>query len=150
MPRVMLDANVLIAAFCHARGANELLARARAGELGLVLCPYLLAEARRMIGRAFPRRQEAFEAMLAATPHELVPDASPEAVAAQRGLVEDPADVPVALAAIAAGVDALVSSDRHLIGPAAALLQASLRTMNVHDFLHGMIDESCRARADRT
>jgi hypothetical protein len=46
--------------------------------------------------------------MLAATPHELVPDAPPEAVASHRGLVEDPADVPVALAAMAAGVDAPV------------------------------------------
>jgi hypothetical protein len=68
-----------------------------------------------------------------------VPDAPPETVASHRGLVEDPADVPVALAAMAAGVDALVSSDRHLVGPAAASLQATLRTMSVHDCLRELL-----------
>ena len=52
-------------------------------------------------------------AWLACNPE--LPDPEPEVVAEHRGLVDDPADVPVALAAIYVEVDYLLSSDRHLV-----------------------------------
>ena len=88
---------------------------AREGQITLVLCPYVIAEARRMISHAFRHRLAEFDAMIACTPHELAPDPAPEVVAEHLGLVEDPADVPVALAAIYVEVDYLLSSDRHLV-----------------------------------
>jgi predicted nucleic acid-binding protein len=114
-PRVMLDANLLIGAFLASGASRQVMEWAREGRLRLVLCPYVIAEARRMISLAFPRRLAEFDTMLAGTPHELASDPAPEVVAAHRGLVEDPADVPVAVAAISVEVDCLLSSDRHLV-----------------------------------
>src|SRR5262245_60164569 len=98
--RVMLDANLLIGAFLATRASRQVMEWAREGRVRQVLCPYVIGEARRMVGKAFPRRLAEFDALLAATPHEMAPDPAPEVVAEHRGLVEDPADVPVALAAI--------------------------------------------------
>src|SRR5436305_4643223 len=115
LPRVMLDANLLIGAFLAPRASRQVMEWAREGRVRLVLSPYVIAEARRMISRAFRRRLAEFDAFIASTPHELAPDPAPEVVAEHRGLVADPADVPVALAAIQAGVDYLLSSDHHLV-----------------------------------
>src|SRR5438045_227717 len=115
LPRVMLDANLLIGAFLAPRASRQVMDWAREGRVRLVLSPYVIAEARRMISRAFRHRLAEFDAFIAATPHELAPDPAPEAVAEHRGLVEDPADVPVALAAIAAGGGYLFSSGHHLV-----------------------------------
>lgn len=113
--RVMLDANLLIGAFLAPRASRQVMEWAREGRVLLVLSRYVIGEARRMIGRAFPHRLAEFDAMIAATPHELAPEPAPEVVAEHRGLVEDPADLPVVLAAIYVEVDYLLSSDRHLV-----------------------------------
>lgn len=113
--RVMLDANLLIGAFLAPRASRQVMEWAREGRVSLVLSRYVIGEARRMIARAFPRRLAGFDAMIAATPHELAPEPAPEVVAEHRGLVEDPADLPVVLAAIYVEVDYLLSSDRHLV-----------------------------------
>lgn len=122
----MLDANILIAAFVRPRGSYALLEAARAGRLKLVLCPYVVKEAWRMISRAFRGRAEGFERLLEET--EMAPDADPAEIARNAGLVSDPADIPVALAALAAGVEYLVTSDRRfrddlcwIMGPDAPL-----------------------------
>ena len=112
LPSVMPDANILIAAFLHPRSSYALFEAARAGRVTLALCPYVIKEARRMISRAFPRRLEEFDRFLAETPHVMLPDAAPDEIARNAGLVSDPADIPVALAALAAGVQYLVTSDR--------------------------------------
>ena len=114
-PRVMMDANLLIGAFLRPGASRQVIEWAREGRVVLVLCPYVIGEARRMISRAFRQRLDEFDEMLASTPHEMAPDPEPDVVAEHRGLVEDPADVPVALAAIYVEVDYLLSSDRHLV-----------------------------------
>src|SRR5438067_6551321 len=115
---------------------------AREGRVRLVLSPYVIAEARRMISRAFRHRLAEFDAFIAATPHELAPDPAPEAVAEHWGLVEDPADVPIALAAIDAGVDYLLSSDHHLIADdeSTRVLRQHVRTMAPAQFLREMTE----------
>jgi predicted nucleic acid-binding protein len=124
----MPDANILIAAFIRPRGSYALLEEARAGRVELVLCPYVMKEARRMISRAFRGREEGFDRLLEETPHEMAPDADAAEIARNAGLVSDCADIPVALAALAAGVDYLVTSDRRfrddlrwIMGPDAPL-----------------------------
>jgi predicted nucleic acid-binding protein len=139
----MLDANLLIGAFLAPRASRQVMEWAREGRVVLVLCPYVIAEARRMISRAFSRRLAEFDAMLAATPHELAPDPEPEVVAAHRGLVEDPADVPVALAAIYVEVDYLLSSDRHLVADDESTreLRMHVRTMTPARFAREVMGE---------
>jgi predicted nucleic acid-binding protein len=138
----MLDANLLIGAFLAPRASRQVMEWAREGRVQLVLCPYVIAEARRMISRAFRQRLAEFDAFLAATPHELAPDPLPEVVAAHRGLVEDPADVPVALAAIYVEVDYLLSSDRHLVADDETTreLRYHVRTMTPAQFLREMTE----------
>jgi predicted nucleic acid-binding protein len=133
----MMDANLLIGAFLAPRASRQVMEWAREGRVTLVLSPYVIAEARRMISRAFRHRLAEFDAFIAATPHELAPDPSPEAVAEHRDLVEDPADVPVALAAIDAGVDYLLSSDHHLVADDESTreLRRHVRTMTPGRFV---------------
>jgi predicted nucleic acid-binding protein len=144
IPRVMPDANILIAAFVRPRGSYALWEAARAGRVALVLCPYVVMEARRMISRAFRGREAGFDRLLAETPHEMAPDAERAEIARNAGLVSDRADIPVALAALAAGVEYLVTSDRRfrddlrwIMGPDAPLQIVSptelLRTLAGED-----------------
>jgi predicted nucleic acid-binding protein len=142
-PRVMLDANALIGAFLAPRASRRVMEWAREGRVGLVLSPYVIAEARRMISRAFRHRLAEFDAMIDSTPHEMAPDPSPEVVAEHRGLVEDPADVPVALAAIYVEVDYLLSSDRHLVADDESTreLRYHVQTMNPGRFVREVMGE---------
>src|SRR5262245_17388950 len=109
-PRALLDANLLIALFL--RPEHPLLAAAAAGRCRAFVCPYVAGEARRMVSRAFRGRRDEFEDFLASLPAEAILDAPAEAVARWRDYLSDRADVPVLAAAIEAGLDAIVTSDR--------------------------------------
>ena len=112
--RVMLDANVLLAGIVFPRWPWEILRHAVRGDFRLVLSPYVIRQARRRIAQRFPEFLNMFDGFLFRCPYELVPDPSSEDVQAHAGLVRDVTDVPVALAAIQAGVDYLVSEDKDL------------------------------------
>lgn len=109
-PRVMVDANVLIAAARLPRWPWLVLLHAVVGDYKLVLCPYIVEEATRHVAR-YPDYRARFERLLEQLDYELVPDPSPAAVAANLTLVRSAKDVPIALAAIQAGVSYFVSSD---------------------------------------
>jgi predicted nucleic acid-binding protein len=115
--RVMVDANVLVAGVGWPRFPHEVLQHAISGDYQLVLSPFVIAEARKHILRLFPQVMDYFDAILVATNYEEVPTPSKADLTAQTGLVRDQNDVPVALAAINAGVDYLVSSDKDLTDP---------------------------------
>ena len=70
-PSAMPDANILIAGFLHPRASRALFDEAWAGRVALVLCPYVVREARRMISRAFRGREEAFDHFVASAPHRM-------------------------------------------------------------------------------
>lgn len=112
--RVLLDANVLLAGIVFPRWPWEILRHAVRGDFQLVLCPYVIRQARRRIAQRFPEFLDAFDGFLFRCPHELVSDPPPKDVQAHAGLVRDVTDVPVALAAIQADVDYLVSEDKDL------------------------------------
>jgi len=77
-----------------------------------VLCPYVIRQAHRNLGKRFPEHLERFEEFLSQADFELVPDPSPEEVTQHKGLVRDESDIPIALAAINASVDYFVSEDK--------------------------------------
>lgn len=91
-----------------------MLQHALRGDFQLVLSEYILRQARGHIRRRFPAYIDQFGAVLQACQYELVPDRTREQVAQHNDLVRDPTDVPVALAAINAGIDYLVSEDKDL------------------------------------
>ena len=110
--RVMVDATVLIAGSGWPRWPREVLLAGLHSEFQLVLSPYVIRQAHRNLSKRFPQHLERFEEFLSQATFELVPDPDPEEVADHRSLVRDASDIPIALAAINAGVDYLVSEDK--------------------------------------
>jgi predicted nucleic acid-binding protein len=110
--RVFIDANVLFAGIVFPRWPREVLRYAAAGDIQLVLSPLVVQQARRNLQKRFPDYVDRFEEFLQVVDCELVPDPTPEKIEANKNLVRDLSDVAVALAAIAAKVDYLVSEDK--------------------------------------
>src|SRR5690606_28361812 len=107
--RVMVDANVLVAGLGWPRWPYALLQHAVAGDFQLVLSPFVIAEARHHLKRVVPAALPSLDEFLALSDYEAVADPTPEEIVVQQHIVRDPKDVPVALAAIKAQVDCLVS-----------------------------------------
>ena len=120
MPRVAVDANVLIAGTAFPRPVvslsncwpYEVLQHALKGDYTLVLSPIVIREARRRIQTSFPGYVQEFEEFLALIKYEEAPVPGKEDVADNQGLVRDETDVPLALSIIAAEVDCFVTYDR--------------------------------------
>lgn len=110
--RAMVDANVLVAGTGWPRFPNAVLRHALFDDFRLVLTQYVVDEARRHINRLFPELLAWFEQFLLDCDYELVPDPDQAAREANKNLVRDINDVPVALAAINAQVDFLITQDR--------------------------------------
>jgi len=135
--RVMVDANILIAGSVWPRWPYEVLQHALHGDFRLVLSNYILRQARRHIQARFPAYIEPFNGVLHACHYELIADPSRVQVSQHSDLVRDPTDVPVALAAINARVDYLVSEDKDLTvqDESTAELRQSLAVMISGTFL---------------
>lgn len=108
----MVDTNVLIAGSIWPRWPYEVLRHAIAGDFQLVLCPLIIREAQRRMAASFPDNAWRFEEILSLSGYQLVPNPTAEQVSAHAGLVRDPADIPIALAAINAEVDCFITQDR--------------------------------------
>ncbi|QDT14373.1 putative toxin-antitoxin system toxin component, PIN family [Alienimonas californiensis] len=114
-PRLILDTNLLVgAAYAPGSSSGRLLAAATAGTVRLIVSPATFAEYRFIVPRAV-RRPGGVERVLAALrrAEAVVPTA--EENAAARGVSEDPDDDKFLALAAAAGADALLSNDRHLL-----------------------------------
>jgi predicted nucleic acid-binding protein len=136
LKQALLDANLLIAMFLQP--AHPLLDAARGGESDFVICPYVITEARRMVRNAFPYRLAEFDRFIRDLPARRVGDASPASLARWADFLSDPADVPVLAAAIEAGLDAVVTSDRIFRADAQATLALEdypIRVVGVSEFL---------------
>lgn len=111
-PRVFLDANILIRGITFPRFPHEVLRHAANGDFVLILSPTVIHSARFYVDLRFPEDREGLEVLLGLLNYELVPDPPLEQVAAHPNLVRDAKDIPVALSAINARADYLVSTDR--------------------------------------
>lgn len=127
--RVMLDTSVLIAGTIWRRWPYEVLQHARRHDYRLVLAPVIVAEAAATFRRRFPRYLSAFQTFLGDCPYEEAADPTRDDIIAQRSLMRDINDVPIALAAIQSGVDYLLSEDKDFTEPTPsnAELHARLR-----------------------
>jgi predicted nucleic acid-binding protein len=110
----MVDANILIAGSVWPRWPYEVLQHALKGDFQLVLTPYIIDQARDRISTRFPDYLNQFETFLDLSSFEQVNNPTKEELARQSDLVRDPTDIPVALAAMQAQVDYLVSEDKDL------------------------------------
>lgn len=110
----MVDANVLVAGMGWPRWPYAVLQHAVVGDFQLVLSPYVIEEARRHLQRIAPAALPHFQDILELSEYEAIADPTPEMVVAHHQLVRDAKDIPVALAAINAAVDCLVTGDKDL------------------------------------
>jgi putative PIN family toxin of toxin-antitoxin system len=110
--RVMVDANVLVAGSAWPRFPYEVLQHAVSSDYQLVLSSRILQEARATLAEIASGQVAQLEDILAASQFEEVPTPTDEEIAAHPRLVRDPKDIHVALAAINANVDYLVSQDK--------------------------------------
>ncbi|MBM4459386.1 MAG: type II toxin-antitoxin system VapC family toxin [Chloroflexi bacterium] len=135
--RVMADANVLIAGIFFPRWFHEFLQHALRNDFKLVLTGYTIEEARERMAKGTPAQQQALEQFLADCEYEPAPDPSQTEVEANAGLVHDLTAIPLALAAINAGVDYLVTNDKDLTtqDEMTAVLRQRLQPISVGRFL---------------
>jgi predicted nucleic acid-binding protein len=153
--RVFVDANILLAGSAFPRWPHEVLAHAADGDFRMVLSPLVVKQAREHLQKIFPAHLARFERFLRAVDYELAPDPTAAEVTAHKHLVRDESDVPIALAAMAARVDYLVSEDKDLTAQdeTTAELRRHLRVMLSGTFLREVMGwtseelESIRHRA---
>lgn len=113
-PRVFVDATVLFAGIGWPRWSYQVLRHAAQDDFKLVLIPLVIEQARRNLQAKLPALVESFDAWLSHMSCEIAPDPKPEAVVAHLDLVRDIDDVPIAVAALEAQADYLVSEDKDL------------------------------------
>ena len=130
--RVAVDTNVLIAGTLFPRWPYEVLQHALRGDFDLILSPVVIREAERNITRRFPAFQQQFSDFLTLVPHEIAPLPTPEEVTANKGLVRQDNDVPIAVSIIAAQVDYFVTTDRDFT-------DRDETTIQIHAALPGII-----------
>ncbi len=116
--RILIDANILFAGVIWPRFPYEVLNHALRGDYELVLTPAIVLEARKAVANYDPFWLESLDNFLSECPYEDFPTPAVEEIEQHFGLVRDEKDVHVALAAINAKVDYLVSQDRDLTDPA--------------------------------
>jgi putative PIN family toxin of toxin-antitoxin system len=112
--RVFLDTNILLSGSAFPRWPYEILQHALRGDFQQVISPTVIAEARRHFTERFSTYLDRFERFLADVDYELAADPTQEEIQARRDLNRDFSDVPIALAAMNAKVDYLVSEDKDL------------------------------------
>jgi len=135
--RVMADSNIIIAGILKPRWFFEFLGHAIRGDFQLVLAPQTVAEVLRWAKVKGGYRRGAVEFFLAACRLELAPAPSTEEVQANADLVRDATDAPVALSAIKAKPDYLVTNDEdfHAEKTDAALKKQGVEVVRVGTFL---------------
>ena len=108
----MVDTNVLLSGIVWPRWPYEILRYARQGKIELVLCPFIVEQIYRNVQKYFPDSLPYLAEILALCNYTEVPDPSPEEIAVQAGLMRDPTDIPIAVAAISAKVDYFITTDK--------------------------------------
>lgn len=115
--RVMLDANTFFSAFYYPRFDLEILEHSVRGEITIVISPYILEQAREIIIKYIPDKLHLFENRFGLLDKEFVENPTQQQIDAAKAenLIRDPTDIPVAISAINAEVDYLITRDKDFI-----------------------------------
>ena len=134
---LFLDSSALVAGIISAQGAaRALLLLAELDEIAIVVSEQVIAETERALARKVPQALPDLRQAIRKTGVRIVRDPSPEAVAAGQGYIGHPPDVSILLAAMAAGVDYLVTLNRkHFVDDPQVAATSGLRTGTPGDAL---------------
>lgn len=144
--RVMVDANVLVAGSLWPRFPYQVLEHAVNGDFQLVLSPQIIVEAQYSANEILPERASRLESVLSTSAYEEIATPSDEEIAANSQLVRDLKDIHVALAAIHAKVDFLVTQDKDFTEytPDTEALHKKIRIILPGTFLRELWDGQAR------
>ncbi len=140
---LFLDSSALFAGIASTTGAaHALLALAEAGLIALTVSEQVIAETERSLARKVPAALPAYRQALRGLGLHIVRDPTPEAVLARQDWMAHPADVPILVAAMHAGVDYLVTLNRrHFIEDPAVAAHSGLRIGTPGDALAWVREE---------
>jgi len=135
-PRVFLDSSALIAGLASPTGAsNVILTLAAAEIITLVVSEEVLVEVERNLQEKLPRALPEYRRFLATCPLERGAAPSGAEVAAARQIIH-PDDAPILAAAMALGIDYLVTFNRkHFLDDPEVARKSHLRLGTPGDFL---------------
>ena len=135
--RVIVDANTLMRGVIHPRFAFEIMNHAFKGEFKLVLIPYTIEEAIRNPAKLFPSRLQPLEQFLTKCPYALLKDPSLAELKKHDDVIRDKTDLPLAVAAIKAKVDYLISNDKDFVGTdsTTSKIQSKVNCITAGNFL---------------
>ena len=108
--KVMADTNVIISALFFPASIPSKVLLHIARNHDLVLCDHIVVEIREVLSRKRPDLLGDFEVLLAQLSYELV-----VAPKEPNRLIKDPKDQPILNAAMMAGVDVIVTGDKHFL-----------------------------------
>ena len=108
--RIMIDTNVIISAVYNPASKPAQVLRDVCSNHGLVLCDHIVAECYDVVKRRFPQHISVLDKLLASLCYEMV-----VAPREPSDLIDDPKDSPILNAAILAGVDVIISGDKHFL-----------------------------------
>jgi predicted nucleic acid-binding protein len=113
-PDLFIDSSALFPMLTSAKGAsNALLSLAEANAIKMTISEQVVVETERAIARKLPRALPYYREALRKTGVRIVPKPTAEAIKPYEGIIADPTDVPIVVAAIQARVDYLVTFNRH-------------------------------------
>ncbi|MBI5183744.1 MAG: putative toxin-antitoxin system toxin component, PIN family [Nitrospinae bacterium] len=113
-PRVFLDSNVVISGLVFPRWPYEIIKYGEAQEIKIVLCSLIIKEVQTRIAVTFPSCLDRFHRFITTSSYEIAAIPSKNKLTRYPNLVRDKKDIPIALSAIKAKVDYLVSNDKDL------------------------------------
>lgn len=145
-PRVFVDANILIRGLTLPRFPYEVLQAGALGQIHLVTSAATITSARHYIKTKFGAQVERLEQFLATGIIETVDDPLDAEVQANLDLVRDEDDVPMALAAIKARAQYLVSTDLDLtvMDKTTEKLRGQVTPIRPGDLLKGVLGWTSR------
>lgn len=111
--RLFLDSSALFAGVISASGAARvLLLLGETGQISLYVSEQVIAETERAVARKALPALEALRQAILASQAQIVRDPPWEQIQARQDWISHPADLPILLAAVNAGVDYLVTLNR--------------------------------------
>jgi uncharacterized protein len=139
--RVIVDTTILVSGTMWPRWPFEVLQGALSGKFRLVLLPYVLNEARRKFRDDFPSFANEFEAFIKACPYEEAANPSKRQLQEDPHISRDVEDTPIALGAIKAKADCLVSEDKDLTTIESDKLRVVLSGTFLREYMNWTSDE---------
>ncbi len=128
-PDLFLDSSALFAGIVSPSGAaRALLLLAEAGLITVTVSEQVVAETERAVARKVPRALMTYREAMRSTGLRIVHPPSPEDVESHHDIIAHPADVPIVVAAMRAGVDYLVTFNRrHFVDDPGVAVRSGLR-----------------------